>query len=376
MELRTPTLAADDTRALRPVPSARVRVTLSPLRGEVEHVDSRGAVRVRSGLLVEARLDGLRGFGEASPLPGVSPDDLGSCETALLALGDELEVVLTPEALGHDARLSRLPPAARMGLESALLDLAARRAGVALAVLLAGDAGGTLANRLDTQVLVPSGSAGDGAIARALASGARALKLKIGAPGEVARDRLRIAEARALGPGLVLRVDVNESGLGPELRASLESARIDLCEDPWTPAEQRHRERARLPFPVALDAAVARDADAALAEAGRGQVAALVLKPTVLGGLLRARAIARRARRLGLQAIVSHTLESPVGMAACAHLALALGGGETHGLGRYGGLERFRVGTSSTCIAIPEWLGLCELRRPSTLGLGVEVGAS
>ena len=365
MELTAELRAAERARP------ERVHLALRPITGDVDHADARGAVRAREGVIVEARLDGLRGLGEASPLPGVSLDDLASCVAALTTLGSALDVVLEPSSLEHELRLASLPPAARMGLETALLDLCAQRAGVSLAVLLSDGAG--VSEGVRTQVLVPRGAAGDGAIARAIASGATALKLKVGAPGELTRDRMRIAEARAFRPDVVLRVDANEAGLPPDLVLALAAARIDFCEDPCPRAAALAHERTALPFPVALDAAVVRDADAALRAVREGRVAALVLKPTALGGLLRTRSIARAARASGARAIVSHALESPVAVAASAQLALALREDETHGLGRYEGLGRFRVGTWA--IAVPEWLGRFEIQKPSTIGLGVEVGA-
>lgn len=348
----------------------RVRFEHRRLTGDVRHADARGVVRAREGALVVAREGGRVGIGEASPLPGVSREPLSDCLDALDALGPSLEVALDPRTLAADPRLLSLPAAARMGLETALLDLAAQRAGVSLAALLA--EGGAAAPRVSTQVLVSSASEA-GAIARALATGACALKLKIGAPGEVARDRVLLAEARALGPDVLLRADANEAGLGPALLDALVLCRVELCEDPWPLAELEAPGRARLPFPVALDAAVVRDANAALAAARRGVCAALVLKPTALGGLLRARSLAAEARALGVRAIVSHALESPVGVGACAHLALALGADETHGLGRYEGLERFRVDGDADPIAIPSWLGPCAIDLPPGPGLGVDL---
>jgi L-alanine-DL-glutamate epimerase-like enolase superfamily enzyme len=66
----------------------------------------------------------------------------------------------------------------------------------------------------------------------------------------------------------------------------------------------------------------------------------LVLKPTVLGGLVACLALAREAAARGLAATVTHTFDGPVALAAAAELAAALpGGGPACGLDRHGGLD-------------------------------------
>jgi L-alanine-DL-glutamate epimerase-like enolase superfamily enzyme len=67
-------------------------------------------------------------------------------------------------------------------------------------------------------------------------------------------------------------------------------------------------------------------ADPELAErllSARG-CAAFVLKPPVLGGLLRARALALRAAERGIGVVVTHFFDGPHAMAAACELALSL----------------------------------------------------
>ena len=62
-------------------------------------------------------------------------------------------------------------------------------------------------------------------------------------------------------------------------------------------------------------------------------VAALIIKPSVLGGYERAAAWARLARREGLEAVVSAAFPSAVGLALDAAFAAAIAPGGVHGLG-------------------------------------------
>jgi L-Ala-D/L-Glu epimerase len=113
---------------------------------------------------------GLLGFGEAAPLPGFSPDDLGAARSALVALlGTRF-----PDYARYDlaaALADVVPPlasaSARMALETALLDVWARQASVpAWALLCPHD--GSIMPELPLSLWLP------GEPAAALEEGARA----------------------------------------------------------------------------------------------------------------------------------------------------------------------------------------------------------
>ena len=71
------------------------------------------------------------------------------------------------------------------------------------------------------------------------------------------------------------------------------------------------------------------------------QLAALVLKPTLLGGFARCFELATAARRHGVAPVISHTLEGPIGFAACVELARAIGADVPVGLAPHPALEQF-----------------------------------
>lgn len=324
--------------------SARLEVVA--LAGTTRHGDRGGATRVREGLLVRVLDDGLVGLGEASPLPGHSRELLVECRSALSVMG--------PRPWSH--ALDRLPMAARFALETALLDLEAQRAGLPLHRLL-GDAQEPRGIVTQEVVSVDDTSA---AIERAVGRGARAVKLKVGVDAK--RDAEMVAAARSLDRGLVVRVDANEAGIGPVLGRAIERADVDFCEDPCAVDAL-----GSFPFRVAID--VRPDAiEHTLAAVAGEKAAVLVLKPTVLGGLRASMGIARRARALGARIVVSHALESPIALAACAHLALAIGAGEIHGLGHHAGLHTFTAG--GRALPVPDWIAPHSIEPSTTAGLG------
>jgi o-succinylbenzoate synthase len=308
-------------------------VTLTPFRVDIPRVESaRAAWTERRGVLVRASGGGAVGVGEASPLPGYSPDDVDGCERALAAAAPALagaELAAGPGLLaaiaGRVAAVPAAAPAARFALETALLDLAGQVLGQPVSRLLADAPAG--------RVPVCALAASPAEAVAAVGAGATAVKVKIGRAGAFARERALLARIRdAIGPEARLRVDVNGGWTASEATAHLEALApldLELAEEPVS--GEFLASLGTAPVPLAVDESLARtsDADALLALPG---VRAAVLKPMILGGALACRTLAARARSRGAAPVVSHLFDGPVAHAACAALALALAPGPAAGL--------------------------------------------
>jgi L-alanine-DL-glutamate epimerase-like enolase superfamily enzyme len=151
-------------------------------------------------------------------------------------------------------------------------------------------------------------------------------------------DGVRTLEALrvALGAEVSLRADANRSaslrGLEP-YGERLRALRLEWLEEPTTEPLTEV-----LGVPIALDESLERTAGVPdLAQ--RPFVAALVLKPTALGGISRCLELGRHARTLGRFACASHTLEGPLGFMAAATLALTFGPACAHGLAPHAALR-------------------------------------
>lgn len=333
--------------------AARVaRVDLIPSQGALAAVvaSARGRWAARAGVLVRVTdRAGRVGLGEASPLPGYSPDTLEASAAALASFDWDALADLEggPALPSRLADLSgRLPiglPAARFAVESAALDLLGQRLGLPVCALVGGAPGRELA--VSAVVAGEHEAALLASAEAAVARGLRTLKLKVGL-GAAATELPRLA---ALAPwsaaqGVRLRLDFNGAA-GPEggraTLADVAEFAPELVEEPM-PLEALAA-LARAPAPIALDESLTRsDAEACLpALAARGLVSALVLKPMALGGFSRCLVLARRARDLGLAVVVTHLFDGPVAHAAATHLALAVvpPGGPAMGLDLHPGLE-------------------------------------
>lgn len=291
--------------------------------------------------------DGARGSGEASPLPGFSPDSLSDCQAALSRLDTRnLPSRLEPgrsiaEALASvSGRLPASLPAARSALECALLDLWARAAGKPAWVLIGAPNQSAPAPRTVAALLQGEPESACEQAQAAYARGQRCFKLKVGRPHSLPRELAAARQLRAeLGPHVRLRLDANQSFSAEQARACLlqfAALNIEFIEEPCTPYDLACVPD--LPLPLALDESLVTLASTALPL----RVRALVLKPGLLGGVSACIAWAEAARRIGAEVIVSHTFDGPLGLMLSAALALSIGsetfaqGLDLHGAGLEG----------------------------------------
>lgn len=336
-----------------PASVARVRIVELDWQAHAGRMPNAGNARhrwqSRQGVLVRAHgADGRIGWGEASPLPGYSPDDLATATESLrrwsssaLPATLDLERPLGPQL---EALLGTIAaPSARCAVETALLDLAGQVWARPIWWLLRYEDGDHELPEpvpLCGLIMADEPRAAMRVAVRLRERGLSIAKLKIGRPGALDADLALIDTLQA--SGLQLRLDANGSLPVSSLATTLDRLRaLDplLIEEPVPAGDllslARHPEVARgseslacdlRGLPLGLDESL-RGASALRwidQLAARGALEAIVLKPMALGGLLPCMALARHAAQRGVGSIASHLFDGPVALAAAAHLALAL----------------------------------------------------
>jgi o-succinylbenzoate synthase len=293
---------------------------------------ARGDTVMRRGWLVRIEdTEGAHGWGESAGLPGAGT------ETAALAERALAEAMAALPGLAIDEARSRLPgrerPAARCGLECALLDLAARRAGQPLYRYLRPHASGEV--HVNAFVGAVDEGLGD-RLHAARARGFEVAKLKL-ATAPLAEELPRFfAAVDGLPPGLRLRLDVNRGWTTAEAEATLPQFAglpIEGLEEPAHDADGRAlaRLQAMTGYSLALDESLASwPEDAPL------PVRRQILKPMVVGGPSRVFGLALRPRT---ESIVTSSVDTAVGLWLSAHIGAALGNGLAHGLDTAGWLS-------------------------------------
>lgn len=264
-------------------------------------------------MLVLIDEEGRMGIGEASPLPGHSQETLSDCILAL----DGIHSRVTWDVSGWPSGVRRAAtPSALFALETAMLDLMARRAGVSVAKWLGG-----VERPIARNAVVQSLEQAEAAWAR----GIRTLKVKVGDRQKEASKELHFLSSlrHRFGPDLNLRLDANAAWSIEEARAQL-AAYVDV--DPEFVEQpvgvESLAQLGPCAVPWAADESLADDvqADALLMNK---DCAALVLKPALLG-FRRTRALALAAHAKGIGVVITHSLDGPVGLASACELALSL----------------------------------------------------
>jgi L-alanine-DL-glutamate epimerase-like enolase superfamily enzyme len=253
---------------------------------------------------VEVEKDGLVGRGEASGVYYRQNDDVPGNVKQIEAVRARIEAGIDREAL------RRLLPigGARNAVDCALWDLEAKLTGRAAWQIAGLDRPQPLLTTFTVGANDPDKMAAD---ARAYTQ-AKAIKLKLtGQPADA--DRVRAV--RAARPDVWLGVDANQGFTRPflaTLMPVLVEARVELIEQPFKIGQEVQLDGLGSPIPLAADESVQGLADVP-ALVGRFNV--VNIKLDKCGGLTEALAMAREARRLGLDVMVGNMLGTSLAMA-------------------------------------------------------------
>jgi L-Ala-D/L-Glu epimerase len=341
-----------------------------PLRRPVRGVHGITAVQ-RSVLVRVAADEGLGGWGNVDPTPGYSRlsvedihETVAKLAPALVSL-DPFNIRRALEAM--DARVEgRLE--AKAAVEMALWDLKARALGVPVHSLL----GGRVKDRISLNAwigTVPPAQAATEA-RQWLARGFASAKIKI--EGSDPEGLARVAAVReAVGEGLALRVDFNESlpladAVG--FIRKLEPFGLTLVEQP-VPRERIDalaEVRRGIGIPLMADESVT--GPASLVEIIRREAADIVkVKVMKQGGLLRTLAMVEMAAAAGLGVVVGHGFGLTLSTLAEATLA-AVCPAVLDGCEAVGPLKM-----AGDVVTAPAVLDRGVLVLPDTPGLGADV---
>jgi O-succinylbenzoate synthase len=272
--------------------------------------------------------DGSEGWGESAPLPGFSEEspDQAIVQLRRLAgslIGREVTDDWTNRNGAFGRELERIAPApsVRFGLELAVWNMCAASWGKSLPGLFAGQPRASVP--VNGLLLGSWGEVLEGA-QRMKNAGYEAIKLKVGARTVAEDARLVRKLAEELGNTISLRLDANRAW-GYERAAEFLRgvARFEYLEEPLADPARLPQLVREFGAPVALDESLVGMEPEVLEE--HRYARAVVLKPTLLGGISNTLRIAERALRLGMTPVVSSAYESGIGTAALVALAAGIG---------------------------------------------------
>jgi len=288
----------------------------------------------RCGCLIKLTSEsGAIGWGEAAPLPAFSSESLEEVIQQLNDLAPRLIGLNAPIALveltdGFHPGLCTHPhaPSVQCALEMAVLNVIAAHESTSLARLLHKRSAASIpVNGLitDDPAIIES--------ARTLLQcGFNTIKMKVGR-NSVSDDIDRVRKVSEEIEGrVVLRLDANRAWQFDEAIRFAESIAdfpIEYIEEPLADATRLPEFCSITGLAVALDESlIGMSSDDLLSH---DYSAAVILKPTLLGGLERTAALARAAHKLDMKIVISSSFESSIGIAALAQFAAAYSSPDT-----------------------------------------------
>ncbi|MDR2989192.1 MAG: o-succinylbenzoate synthase [Providencia alcalifaciens] len=256
-------------------------------------------LKTRDGLLVCLQDGDSEGWGEISPLPEFSRETLEEATADTIAWLNEWvnEGTMTPSHL----------PSVAFGCSCALAELT-----------------GELPQQADyRKAPLCSGDPDDLILSLDAMEGEKVAKVKVGLY-EAVRDGMVANLLLEAVPELKLRLDANRSWtrakadgfakyVNPDYRA-----RIAFLEEPCKTREESLQFSADTGIAIAWDESVREDDFKVEAQPG---VAAIIIKPTLTGSLSYCRSLVEQAHQLGMQAVISSSIESSFGLTQLARVA-------------------------------------------------------
>ncbi|MFZ4555752.1 MAG: o-succinylbenzoate synthase [Pseudanabaena sp.] len=292
-----------------------------------------GIISHRQGFIIEIidRHNQI-GLGEAAPLEGFGMESLAETEKVLREIQRSL---INVEIQNLDDITNLLAaydytPAAKHGLELALLNLLAQFQKLKLSQLLANSVNGKVRDLVPVNAVI-------GAIAPELAAnkakefirqGYRCLKIKVGTK-DFTSDLQRVEAVRfAVGNDIQVRIDANQGWSVAEAIANLkalEPLQIEYVEQPVAALNLQGMAMVRRSqsIPVAADESV-NNLTQLQCVIDNQSADIIILKPMALGGILTAQRTALIAFQAGLDVVVTTTIDGAIAYQGAFELAASL----------------------------------------------------
>ena len=267
-------------------------------------------LKTRDGFLVCLEQNGKQGWGEISPLPEFSRETLEQAQEAAQSW-------LTAWCAGENPVHSELPSVA-FGISCALAELdetLPQDANYRAAPLCNGDPDDLILSLNDME-------------------GEKVAKIKVGLY-EAVRDGIVVNLLLEAIPDLKLRLDANRSWTPAKAEGFAKYVnpawrdRIAFLEEPCKTPEESLAFSQATGINIAWDETVRDDGFEVKPQSG---VTTIVIKPTLVGSLERCQMLVEQAHALGLDAIISSSIESSFGLTQLARIAHWLTPNSTPGL--------------------------------------------
>ena len=293
---------------------------------------SRGVLLHKPSSFLILEKDGFTGIGECSTIPDLSIDPVDSYDAKLNELCRLLNEGVVPGTIDLDKY-----PSIAFGLETALLDLAAKGSKDLFPSTFTTGTSGIPINGL---IWMGDKAFMEKQISEKIAAGYRCIKLKIGANDfDTELDIIAAIRNRFSPDDIEIRLDANGAFSPQDALHKLSQLSVFKIHSIEQPIRQRQLNAmaelcARSPIPIVLDEELigvnSADKEALLQKI---MPAYIILKPSLLGGFKQSEEWIQLAKKYNIGWWVTSALEANIGLNAIAQWAATMGSSLPQGLG-------------------------------------------
>lgn len=297
--------------------------------------NSNNTFSVREGLIISLTDEfGYTGYGECSPLSGVSIESLWDVQNKLDQMQSkvlEVEFGNNHELINSQLARFSFPPSLAFGIEQAVLSLLIKQDADYLKNHF-----GSIKKNIEVNAVVGFDETRKiiEKITRKFNDGFKVFKIKIGRNNPYA-DLVLVSEIREkFGEDIALRLDVNGAWSSDEAIEYLEPLlqfKIEYVEEPCEYLSSNLRVAEELPINIALDESLD-NFDNTLLLIQNSMIEHFVIKPTVLTGVFNTVKLIHEAEKYGKKIIISSSFESSLGKSCLVFLSAITSHNFAHGL--------------------------------------------
>ena len=305
--------------------------------------NSKETYNKRYGFIIRIKdRQGNIGYGECSPLPGLSYENLEDVELQLKKLSNLLQDFNIGDNLQMIENFSskrNLFPSVKFGIEQSLFNLWISRGKNFI-----GKTYGLTKKEIKVNAVYGIGNKFDiiSGIERKIETGYNTFKLKIGDENFTNDYRLVDAVLKYFGNDINLRLDVNgkwDKKRAEENIEKLSSFKIEYIEEPCELLDHQIDLSESSSVPIAVDESISSPTDV-LHIIRSSNIKFVVLKPMIVTSIFSTIKLIEEAEKNGKNIIISSSFESTVGRSALVFLAALTNHNYAHGLDT---AEQFRL---------------------------------
>lgn len=280
----------------------------------------------RNGLILHLKTDQHHFFGESAPLPGFSSYTVDDVMNQIQELAPQLQDIFQSQKptkqLEKLYKRQEVYPTNEFALDTLACQIESYSMGISLCDYLFDEVPARLP--VNATVSLISSNAGK-KIDQFLARGYRTIKVKIGKNFKQEYERLN--DIRLNYPNLSIRVDANRAWTlkgAIQNCQKLQELNLEYCEEPLqNPSVNNFRrlnEQTKVPLAIDESLLGCKDWKGLLPH-----TTFIILKPMVLGSLLRIFNISKEGQKHGNKIIITTCLETAIGRMMTANIAMGIG---------------------------------------------------